>query len=69
MNEPSNERAARLAATLARLDRLDREPPNVVGRWTRDELYERRGGLSAAAFAAGGGGRVIVSASGAGAGA
>lgn len=64
MNEPSNDQAARRAGLLAHLARLDREPPNVVGRWTRDELHDRRGGLSAAAFAAGGGGRAIVSASG-----
>lgn len=30
------------AALLDHLDRLDREAPRVVGRWTRDELYERR---------------------------
>jgi len=27
---------------LAHFDELDRQPARIVGRWTRDELYEQR---------------------------
>jgi hypothetical protein len=57
------------APLLRHLDELDRQPPKIVGRWTRDDLYERRMGLSRGAWAAGGGGRGFVSAAGAGGGA
>lgn len=33
--------ASRVAARAALLLRLDQQPATDVGRWTRDELYER----------------------------
>jgi prevent-host-death family protein len=40
-NADSEERRVREAALRALLDRVAKQPVVNIGRWTRDELYER----------------------------